>query len=358
MTIYDLVIADNIVSYWETITAGRPPYFFEPKFPADKKLGLDLSYLKGSSGLPIELRVSAFDVQAVPRNRIGFEKMSAEMPFFKESLTIDEKLRQELNMVLQTGNQAYIDAVMNRIFNDTVQLLEGAAVTRERMRASAVSTGYVFLQSNGQEYSYDYGVPTNHKFDEPTFNDVDTDICSIINNCLTTVEDDTGIKPTLGLVSRKQMNKITQNKWLAKNIYVLTNGVGTVNETTAINYIESQTGVRLEVYSKKYKSQDGKVYQYLDDDVIVLMPDGQLGTTWFGTTPEESDLMSGTVANVSITDTGVAVTTMKRVDPVNVETKVSMICLPSFESADQIAIIDVSVPEDDDTDDTDDTNTQ
>lgn len=345
MTIYDLVLANNIVSYWETITAGRPPYYFEPKFPADKKLGLDLSYLKGSSGLPVELSVSAFDVQAVPRNRIGFEKMSAEMPFFKESLTVDEKQRQELNMVLQTNNQAYIDAVMNRIFNDTVQLLEGAAVTRERMRASAVSTGYVILQSNGQEYNYDYGVPASHKFDEPTFNDADTDICTIINDCLTVIEDDTGIRPTLGLVTRKQMNKITQNKWMAKNIYVLTNGMGTVNDTTAINYIESQTGVKLEIYNKKYKATDGNTYQYIDDDLIVLMPDGQLGTTWFGTTPEESDLMSGSSANVSITDTGVAVTTMKREDPVNVETKVSMICLPSFEAADQIAIIDVSKPE-------------
>ena len=55
-----------------------------------------------------------------PRNRIGFDKMEAEMPFFKESMTISERLRQELNMVLQTGNQTYIDAIMNRIFNDTV----------------------------------------------------------------------------------------------------------------------------------------------------------------------------------------------------------------------------------------------
>lgn len=342
MTIYDLVLSSNVVSYWETITAGRPPYFFEPRFPAEKKLGLDLSYIKGSSGLPVELSVSAFDVQAIPRNRLAFEKMTAEMPFFKESFTIDERTRQELNMVLQTGNQAYIDAIMNRIFNDVVQLLEGAAVSRERMRASAVCTGYVTLQSNGQEYNYDYNIPANHKFSEPTFNDADTDICAIINNCCDVIEEDTGVRPTIGLVTRNEMNKITQNKWMAKNIYVLTNGVGTINETTAINYIKSQTNVELVVYNKKYKAADGKTYQYLDDDNITLIPNIPLGKTWFGTTPEESDLMSGAAANVSITDLGVAVTTMKREDPVNVETKVSMICLPSLEAANQIANIDVS----------------
>ena len=50
--------------------------------------------------------------------------------------------------------------------------------------------------------------------------------------------------------------------------------------------------------------------------------------------------MTGNAANVTITDTGVAVTTTKETDPVNVDTKVSMIFLPSFEAADQVYILD------------------
>lgn len=72
-----------------------------------------------------------------------------------------------------------------------------------------------------------------------------------------------------------------------------------------------------------------------------MFPSGQLGNTWFGTTPEESDLMSGASSNVTITDTGVAVTTMKKEDPVQVETKVTQICLPDFPTADQVYIVDV-----------------
>ena len=52
--------------------------------------------------------------------------------------------------------------------------------------------------------------------------------------------------------------------------------------------------------------------------------------------------MAGTAANVTITDTGVAVCTSKKVDPVNVDTKVSMIYLPSFEGIDEVLIADVS----------------
>ena len=50
--------------------------------------------------------------------------------------------------------------------------------------------------------------------------------------------------------------------------------------------------------------------------------------------------MSGNAANVSITDTGVAVVTRQLVDPVQVDTIASMICLPSFETADSVGIID------------------
>lgn len=342
MTIFDLMTSQNIVAYWETLSNNRAPFYFESFFPADKKLGLDLSYIKGSSGLPVVLNVSAFDVKAVPRNRIGFDKMEAEMPFFKESMTISERLRQELNMVLQTGNQTYIDAIMNRIFNDTVRLLESAAVSRERMRSMAVVSGTVVMAANGQEYNYDYNVPVDHKFTETNFNTADFDICQYLIDCLDKIEGDTGVRPTRAVCSRSQMNKILHNNVLKKNIYVLTNGVGTINVQNATAYIEEQTGVKLEVYGKKYKDETGAVKAYVPDDVIAIFPDNDLGTTWFGTTPEESDLMSGTSANVTITDVGVAVTTMKREDPVNVETKVSMICLPSFEMADQVAIIDTS----------------
>lgn len=88
----------------------------------------------------------------------------------------------------------------------------------------------------------------------------------------------------------------------------------------------------------------GAAVKYVPDDTFVLFPTGNLGFTWFGTTQEESDLLSSGVANVSITDTGVAITTMPKSDPVNVETKVSMISLPSFEAADQIFIADVANP--------------
>jgi hypothetical protein len=50
--------------------------------------------------------------------------------------------------------------------------------------------------------------------------------------------------------------------------------------------------------------------------------------------------MNNLNADVALVNDGVAVTTSQIVDPVNVETKVSMVALPSFEQADKVMIVD------------------
>lgn len=163
MTIFDLVKASELVAYWNTMANQRAPYLGETLFPAKKKRGLNLKWIKGAKGLPIVLAPSSYDAKAKVRDRIGFSTVSADMPFFKESTLVDEELRQELNMVLETNNQAYIDSVMGQVFDDSTSLLEGARAQRERMRMQLLTTGMIAISANGQEYNYDYKVPEEHK---------------------------------------------------------------------------------------------------------------------------------------------------------------------------------------------------
>ena len=342
MTIYDLILSNEIVSYWEILSQDREPYIGEELFPDDKKLGLDLKWLKGSNGLPVVLKPSAFDVSAIPRPRIGFEKLTAQMPFFKESKTIDEELRQELNKVLESGNQTYIDAVVNRIFADETDLLEGAAAQRERMRMMALTTGTISMTGNGQDYDYDYGIPSNHKTTvTKSWSDKTAPIMEDIRTAMQTILDDTGVKVERAICSSKVMGYFRINNEIKSPIMVLTNGAGFVSDSAIKQYIKDELGLEIVTNDKRYKDENEQKQRFIADDVFVMFPSGKLGNTWFGTTPEESDLMTGSVANVTVTDTGVAVTTMKKADPVNVETKVTMICLPDFPTADQVYIYDV-----------------
>lgn len=342
MTIFDLVAAQEITAYWEELVQDEAPYPCEELFPDDKKRGLKLSWLKGSKGLPVVLKTSAFDVHAIPRPRIGFEKLSAEMPFFKESMYIDEELRQELNMVLETGNQAYIDSVMNRIFDDEMQLLRGARASRERMRMMALTTGVVSMANNGQAFTYDYQIPAAHKTTVDTsWSSVATaDPIEDMRVAKELIADDTGAVITRAMCDGVTWRNIRNNVNIQKKIYVLSNGVGSISDDRLRQYILDEVGISVVVNDKRYKDEAGQELKFMPSNTFVMFPDGALGKTWFGTTPEESDLMTSNAANVSITDTGVAVTTIQKADPVNVETKVTQICLPSFEEADKVYILD------------------
>jgi len=342
MSIFDLVTSEALVSYWTSKQEETENLLGEELFDEQQKLGLDLKWIKGAQGLPVVLKPSAYDVVALKRDRIGFSTVRTEMPFFKESTMIDEELRQQLNMVMESGNQVYIDSIMNRIFDDEIRLLNGARAQRERMRMSLITTGGISISANGQDYEYDYGLADyQQKETSIPWSNPAADIVGDIEKWCDAIEDETGIRPSRAVLSPSTKRYFRANT-LIKNAIWGNDSTAPVSEDKVMEYLRNETKLSFAPYGKKYVDEAGNVKQYVPDDTFVLLPDGKLGTGWFGTTPEQSDLMAGAAANVSITDTGVAVTTSKKIDPVNVDTKVSMIYLPSFEAIDNILIADVS----------------
>ena len=342
MTIFDLMSSEQLVAYWEVLVQDEAPYPCEELFPADKKRGLSLKWIKGSRGLPVVLKTSAFDVHAIPRARVGFDKLTAEMPYFKESTYIDEELRQELNMVLETGNQAYIDSVMNKVFDDETRLLRGASASRERMRMMALTTGVISMTANGQAFAYDYGVNHTGNASVSWSTHATADPIEDIRVAKEQIQDDTGAVITRAMCDGATWRDIRNNEKIKKAVFVLANGAGALSDQQLRNYIMDELEIEVLINDKRYQDEEGNTIKFMPANTFVMFPDGDLGKTWFGTTPAESDLMTGSAANVSITDTGVAVVTAQKVDPVQVETIVSMICLPSFEQADQVYIMDTT----------------
>ena len=172
-------------------------------------------------------------------------------------------------------------------------------------------------------------------------NTATSDPCEDIRLAKETILDDTGTTITRAVCNSVTWRKLRNNEKIKKEIFVMTNGAGAVRDTQLTDYLADLLPDGVAINDKKYVDELGNVQKYVPDNVFVLLPPQALGKTWFGTTPEESDLMTSAVANVSIVDTGVAVTTIQSADPVNVETKVTQICLPSFEAADEVFILDV-----------------
>lgn len=345
-TIYDLVRAKSIATYYSTNPSNTVPYLGATLFPPKKKLGLDLSWIKGSKGLPVALMPAAFDTKATLRDRIGISKIETEMPFFRESMRVGEKERQELNRLLDSANEAYITPLVNQIFDDATNLVNGAQVIPERMIMQLLTNGKIKISANRIDYDYDYKMKSSHKATltaDARWSQTTSTPISDIQGWMDTVEADTGTRPTQAICSRKTWGYLLAHASIRLDMNPLGGQNIIMTDSMLKQYLISKLGLSVAVYNKKYALQDGSTNQFYPDEYFTLIPEGNLGNTWYGTTPEEADLMSGaTVAEVSIVNTGVAITTIKEPHPVNVETIVSEIVLPSFETIDNIFIAKVA----------------
>lgn len=344
-TIFDYFTSKALAAYYNTklADANTQPYLGDELFPAKKKMGLNLKFIKGAKGLPTTLSLSAFDVKSTKKDRIGFQSVQTKMPFFKNDMLIDEELRQELLIAIEAGNTDYIDTILRNIFDDTITLLDAAGVARERMRMQLLSSGAISMANNGQAYTYDYGLGLDQKVTPTTaWNANGADPLSDIIAWQDVIENKGYARPARAITSRTVLRTLMKNAGIKEAVYVMSQGKVTLTEANVKDYFREHAGIEIAVYDKKYMNESGVATRYIPEDLFILIPDGDLGNTWFGTTPEEADLRSGaTDAEVSIVDTGVAVTTTKTTDPVSVDTKVSQVVLPSFEAADQIMIADV-----------------
>lgn len=341
MNFFDLVTSSNLVEYWINKDLNDPTVGNQ-LFPFKKELGVELDWVKGANNQVVGLRLSAYDAKSIRRDRQGIEKVKTEMPFFKESMVVDEKMRQQLNTLLQTQNEALIRTIVARIFDDEIKLIKAAYETVERVRMQLLTTGTITLSSNGQGYTYDYGMPAENKITVTTgWAAEGADPVKDISDAKA-VARRKGYKLERAMCNSNCLNALLNNINIKNTLYVFANGNISITVDDVRKYIEDRTGVTIYVNDNGYVNEAGIFTTYFADDIFVLMPNGPLGETHYGTTPEESDLMTGaTDAEVKLVDNAIAVTTSKQIDPVNVETKVSMVMLPSFEQADGVFILDV-----------------
>lgn len=341
MNLYELLTANDVVEYWINKELNRVPLVGETLFPLTKEIGTELSWIKGAKGKVVGLRLSAYDAKAIKRDRQGIKQYKTIMPFFKEKMTIDEALRQQLNIIMQTNNQKLVNNILSKIFDDIITLIQSAYNKLEIMRMQMLTTGTITLSENGQSYSYDYGMPSANKMTATTSwstatADISGDIIAMKEQAKIN-----GYTLTRAMCNSSVIKSMCQNTAFKNAIYLFAGGTVNILPQTVISYISSVYGINIYVNDDSYVTEEGIVTKYIPDDTFVAFPDGNLGETHLGVTPEESDLMTSQVANVSLVDNAIAVTTSPLVDPVNVDTKISMAALPSFEAADGVIIFDV-----------------
>ena len=350
-SIYDLIDSKAMALYWNEIQSNSIPYLGTALFPDRKKLGLKLEFLKGYRSLPIALMPSAFDTKPTLRGRIGVKDFSTKMPFFREAMSLNEEDRQQLLMFQEMANNAYAKQLMQNIFNDRANLVSGALVQSERMRMSLLVDGTIDISApteSGVVANYKYNYDPEGEWVEGNTSTVKTDWddpdADIYGDILSIVKDAEarGITLTRAICTTKTWNYICKNNAIKKDM----NPVGYQNiiltENDVRRYIQEKLKITFVTYNKMYKDESNTDRQFYPDNFVTFLPNGTLGSTWYGTTPEEADLMAGNKdADVTLVNTGIAILNKKESLPVNIITSVSQIVLPSFERMGDVFVLKV-----------------
>lgn len=354
MILSDVFTAESVAANWTEAASNATPYYGAGLFPAKKKAGLDLKWICGNKGLPVSLAPSAFDTKSSLRDRIGIKLNKAEMAFFRESMLVKEADEQEILRVQDAGDPYAVD-VLERVFDDAQTLIDGANVVPERMIMQLLAPlggkMGIEIQADGVDYTYNYDPDGSWKKQHylelkgaAKWSASDTcDPMQVLEDAMDAQEALSGNRPVVVLMSKATFQMMKHSKKLRDNI-LSQNLTANVNYSTARvkAYVEEELQVTLVIYSKQYRKEDGTAAKFYPDNILMLLPDGELGSTYYGTTPEERTLMQDIGADVTLVNTGVAVAVTRTNDPVHTKTTVSEIVLPSFERMEECYAIEVA----------------
>lgn len=333
--ISEALSAANIVVYYNESKAATS-FPGEMLFPAKKKLGLDLKYLETvGSGVRV-LKRSNFDTLPPLRERLKATSYEFEMPFFREQMDIKERDRQELNKIREANNP-YFEEMISTIYGDRVDLINGAKASAERMRMQLLFTGGIDLSdSEGLDTVYDYG------FDASTQETVLAGPAMWSDHANATPINDLQAAQTAANIKGQAIAYMTQKTFtdliscasVKDSIYPNLGATGIISNTIITSFIQANFSIRIVVIDALadnyfYVDEKGVEMPFVPDNVVSIASTGEIGNTWFGTTPEESDLMGGTKdLNIEIVERGIAVVSKTSYGPpVQHSTTAAMICL-------------------------------
>lgn len=340
-------------------TLGIAPYLGRSFFGTDKKMGLELRFIKGRKGLPIALKPSSFDALAPLRDAIGFKDIQNEMPFFRESYMVSEKDEQEYMKYLDSENTALANQVLKEIMKNPMDLVLGADVVPERMiwslLAPADGIPKIDLTVNGSAYAIDYTADNGVSYKAKNFIENSGTSLWSANTTATPLQDlvdaqeqhrdNYGENLTTFVMNQKTWKMLVNAEDTKKQVLgaiAYQNGT-MLKDKDVKTFLLDNYGITVLVYNKMFIDDAGQTKTFIPDGVVSAIAGNvnQLGTVWYGTTPE---MRSGSLADgsLAVVNTGVSVYTYTTNHPLNTHCVVSEIVLPSYENMDSVVVMKVA----------------
>lgn len=354
MLVESVVNAKSIALAASEDPSNKIPYLGTGFFPEDNQEGIELKYIKTHRGLSPILAPSNFDAIPVLRAREAFKIEKTEMPFFREAMQVTERDMLDLERI-DREDDPYLKQVLRNIYDDTNTLVRSGEVVPEIMRMQLLSapngTPGITISANGVDYTYNYdpnGTYATNNYEVLTGTSVWSDATN--STPLDDINDAKQDLINMGYAPKYiLMNSVTWKYLMAskqiESVLLTTNAAGTIYKTKAAvkTAVEEATDLIVVIYDKTYKNALGNAEKFYPDNQVTILPEGALGKTMFGVTPEMRSARQVADVDVAIYGKGISVATkVEYGPPYKFETIASTIVLPSYERMDETFVIKVA----------------
>ena len=317
-------------------------------FPARKKVGITLDWIKTYKGRSVELMPSNLDAVPVIRQRGTFAVNQNRMAFYREAMQVKEEDMVMLAQI-ESKNAPAMQQIMDSIYDDANELINGAETAAEAMRMQLLHTPQIAVAGDNVNIVYNYdpdgswatnNTATGSDWTDTTNSTPLTDLINAVSTLQTR-----GLTPRYVVMNPATFLLAKKSAEVLGAIISVAGGIiSYADDTTVKEVIERMTGLRCIVYGKYYETAAGTgATKFYPDGKVSILCDDTLGNTWYGTTPEERTMLMDDSVDVTMFDNRIAVTVAKKYGPpAQILTVASEMMLPSFERQDAVYVIDVS----------------
>lgn len=333
-SVEEILSHKELIDYTKTRTPQKK--VLEELFPARKTEALEIKMIKGANNLPVSASVHAFDTEAEIDQRESTGYDVAELAMIKRKRKLSEK---EIIHLETPRNDVEEREAIKKIYNDVDYLQDSVLTRTEAMRGEALSTGKLSINENGYKAEIDYGIPITHK-GTFTWSGGSSDILMDMDSAVDKIVDDTGFIPTRVLTSKKNLNIILKDEKIRKAVFGV-NSDKLLSRQELNNFLQTRDLPQIATYDAKYRLLGAKgtyiAKRYFAESAFTFMPEGTMGETLFGLTPEELALRKK--EGVDISEIGnVIIEQYATNDPVAKWIKAVATALVTFPCADQVFI--------------------
>ena len=302
MNLTDLLNAKSLNKYYAGVKGTT---LVEAMFPAIFSNTFDINTFGSLDGGAVEvLQSSQLDADVMFRDWDLKTTTKGDKQFFREGMKLDEKRRKELLEILNTNNQSIIDNYSMQIFEKFAGakgfLGSARAIAAYTVSQFLTTAKVTFVNENGGGQTINYKLADKYK---ETL--AGTNIWSAatakpledLERWKETVEEGGG-NVEIALMSKATYNALKKHdtvKALFKNTIV------TVTPALIKSTIEDVIGMTILIWDEKIKV--GKTTKNIfPDNVVTLIPNGQLGVMEYGPTPTKTDELLGLLGDREVVD--------------------------------------------------------